>query len=501
MVNGFRHGFKLGHVGDPADVEAKNSKKAAEHPEVIDKKLESEVAKGRIAGPFKEKPFQHFQVSPLSVREKSVKGTYRLIHDLTYPYDETSVNSRIPQSAKEVQYSTVRDAIKELSSLPPGAFLAKCDIADAYRLIPVHPSEYPKLGMKWRGSYYFDKFLPQGCGSSCRIFEEFSTALQAIFKYYNKNSYVQHMIDDFLFIAITREGCQKLLDSFTDLCVDIGVPLAPGKTTSPNSWIIFLGIKLDSVARCASLPEDKVINYSMEIEEHLDRKRLTRKQLESVVGRLNFAAAVVPARPFLYRLSKMIYTVDKPYHYVKVSKEMRRDLETWHKFLHNYNGITFFRSLKVIPSDAINMASDASFKGLGGCYGSSWVQARYPESWKSYGIQVLEMFPVYVLIATFGHLLRNSSIRYQCDNEAVVAIINAQSSKCPRIMQIVRPLTLLLIRHNIYLTALHIPGLKNILPDRISRFQVTKELLRSYGMKEQPTPIPLHARPEYFEIS
>lgn len=501
LVEGFKWGFKLGHSGNPVDLEANNSKKAELNPEVIEKKLDTELSKGRIAGPFVEKPFPVFQVSPLNVREKSVKNTFRLIHDLAHPYDDNSVNAKIPQGEKTVKYSTIRDAVKKLSQLPKGAYLAKCDIADAYRIIPVHPSEYPKLGMKYKGMYYYDKFLPQGCGSSCRIFEAFSTALQAIFEYYNPGADVQHMIDDFLFLAITQWLCQRSLDSFASLCEDIGVPLAPEKTTTPATWVVFLGFLLDSIARTTSLPADKVEKYSEEVEHIITLAgRISRKQLESVVGKLNFAAAVVPARPFLFRLSKRIYSVSKPYHWIKVTKEMREDLKTWLEFLRNYNGITFFRSLKLIPSDAIRMASDASFLGFGGCYGSNWVQAKYPVHWRAYGITFLELYPIFVLISMFGHLISNSSIQFRCDNMGVVEIIKSQSSSCPRIMTIMRPLTLLLIKFNIYLTALHIEGKKNIVPDLISRFKITEQVLRANKMKLRPSTLPSHLLPENFGI-
>ena len=39
LVNGFRFGFKLGHLGEATNIEAKNSRKALDHPEVIEKKL------------------------------------------------------------------------------------------------------------------------------------------------------------------------------------------------------------------------------------------------------------------------------------------------------------------------------------------------------------------------------------------------------------------------------------------------------------------------------
>ena len=65
---------------------------------MVKQKLGAELGAGCMAGPFTTPPFSPFQVSTLGVREKKTKGKYRLIHDLSYPYDGTSVN--IPQQQK-----------------------------------------------------------------------------------------------------------------------------------------------------------------------------------------------------------------------------------------------------------------------------------------------------------------------------------------------------------------------------------------------------------------
>ena len=57
-------------------------------------------------------------------------------------------------------------------------------------------------------------------------------------------------------------------------------------------------------------------------------------------------------------------------------------------------------------------------------------------------------------------------------------------------MKKLRPLDLILMNHNINLRAQYIPGIDNILCNKISRFQVSHALLLEYGMRLTPTPIP-----------
>ena len=240
LVDGFKHGFRIDHNIQPWDVQAQNSPSINNHQDQVKRKIEGQVSAARVAGPFTHPPWTPFQSSPLNIREKRVPGTYRLIHDLSYPYNECSVNANIPQHLKSVKYSSVMDAVNILSDMPRGSYMAKTDIADAYRIIPLHPSEYPKLGFMFNGNFYFDKNLPQGCASSCRICECFSIAIQAIFQFEIPDTKCVHIIDDFFIMADTEEKCHEHLQAFLNICKDLGVPMAPEKKHNTcNNYHLF----------------------------------------------------------------------------------------------------------------------------------------------------------------------------------------------------------------------------------------------------------------------
>ena len=40
--------------------------------------------------------------------------------------------------------------------------MAKTDIKYAFRIIPIHPTDFESLGMKWDNLYYHDQALPMG---------------------------------------------------------------------------------------------------------------------------------------------------------------------------------------------------------------------------------------------------------------------------------------------------------------------------------------------------
>lgn len=503
-MDGFTNGFRLQHFGKVTHTQPPNDFSINKNFSVAQQKISDEVLAGRLVGPFLSPPFKVFHVSPLKLREKSTPGKFRLIHNLSWPYDDTSINAAIPQSSKTVNYAGINQAIRIIMNHPKGALTAKSDIKDAFKIIPIHHSDHHKLGLKLGEFYYYDTTLSLGAGSSCNIFEEFSTALDAIFKFDSHPDASTHYLDDFFFVAVGRPCLLSRQTLFDLICDDINVPQALDKKTHPSHRTEYLGILLDSLNWIAELPLDKLRSYTQEVLHALRRKKLTQTELQSLVGKLSFAASVVPARPFLRRLIDKIHSVSRPYHFVKITSEMRQDLRTWLEFLHNYNGVTYFRHLQVLPQHHLFMSADACALGYGACFMDHWVQDVFPTHWiqlfrdREIGITLLELYPIYVLISMFGPVVRNQAVLFRSDNEGVVQIINKQSSPNPYIMKIVRPLVLSLIHSNISLRSEHIPGVNNQLCDLISRFQVTEDLLRSHSMRLNPTPIPRHLQAQNF---
>ena len=104
---------------------------------------------------------------------------FRLIHHLSFPKG-SSLNDGISPEITRVSYATVKDAIRFTKSVGSGCFLAKTDIKNAFRIIPINPQNYHLLGICWNGLYYYDRAMPMGCSSSCKTFKTFSTAIEWI---------------------------------------------------------------------------------------------------------------------------------------------------------------------------------------------------------------------------------------------------------------------------------------------------------------------------------
>ncbi len=475
---------------------------ALQNPEALHLKILKELSAQRVAGPFDVPPLPNFKASPLALRPKP--GGYRLLHNLSYPYDGTSVNGGFDKDDSTVKYATVSDAIELILNTGEECYLAKADIANAFRVIPLHPSMYHLTGFTWEGKYYCDLALPMGAAPSCRLFEEFTDALVWILKNKFGVRGVCKYIDDFLFVGSTREICNHALQAFLEMAHQIGLPIAPDKTVHPTTCLTFLGIHLDTSSKQASLPIDKIRTYHQSIIDHLSSPKITLQDLRTLIGQLQFATSIVtPGRPFLRRLIDLTIGKTRPYSKIDLTWEVKADLTTWSEFLHQYNGKHFMLFRPCLSSPDLNLCSDASHWGLGGTFQSKWIQCRFPEHWKRMHITVLELFPVYILISMFGHSLANAHVQYLCDNKAVTDILNKLTSKNKHVMSIVRPLVLVLLKFNIRISGRHIPGRSNQPCDLLSRTslpQIPQSLLKSYGLEPFPVPIPHHLLPSNFRL-
>lgn len=257
---GFRKGFPLHYDGIRGCSDTKNLISAVNNSEVVDAKITKEVEAGRIAGPFRNRPFLPFRISPLGVIPMKTPGEFRLIHHLSYPKG-LSVNDGILSDNTSVSYASISDAISHIKAAGHGCFLAKTDIKNAFRLIPIRPQDYSLLGLRLKDFFYYDLCMPMGCSSSCKTFETFATAVEWIARSKLQIRHIIHLLDDFLIIDPSHALCKGQFRLFLDLCSYLGIPMEPEKTLGPAITLSFAGIEF-SFFRGTSAFEQ---NYQMSL--------------------------------------------------------------------------------------------------------------------------------------------------------------------------------------------------------------------------------------------
>ncbi len=502
LVQGFSRGFAIESQSAYACQCTKNSKFVTEHPDIIWPFIDQELKLGHFKGPFKSLPFPNMYLSPLGARPKRTPGSYRLIHDLSYPYDgERSVNDGIPASFSSVQYHTIADAIDYILELGQGTFLCKTDIQSAFRIVPVRQEDHHLLGFVYNNEYYYDTCLSMGLSSSCRIFEELSTALQWVMVHKLHVPYTLHMVDDFLMMGKTFKQAQLALEIFQELCSFLGIPLAPSKTVGPLTRLPFLGVDLCTTTMTAYVPLDKLVAYSKELLTLFDQQFTTKSHLRQIIGRLNWATSVVQGgRPFIRRLIDLTMRVKHNFQKIKITTGIRSDAKMWLRFLTAHDGKVMFLPQSWVMSDTINLHSDASPKAGSFVYGTQWIRIEYPPAWASLNIACLEFYPILVGLDVFAHKLANHRIIFVTDNMAVSHIINNQTSKDSLLLQFIREFVLICLKNNIHFSSTYIESKNNYIPDFLSRSQPSRTWLEASGLSAYPVQVPHRWKPSVYRL-
>jgi len=293
---------------------------------------------------------------------------------------------------------------------------------------------------------------------------------------------VMHILDDF-FIALPppRSYYSTALCHLLTLFTDLDIPLAPGKTFTPSNKLEFMGILLDSSLMEARLPDDKLTRLRSLVSAWQSKTSCRLHDLQSLIGSLHFACKVVaPGCPFLRRVISLTRGLSNSSSFIRLGKESQKDLDVWALFLASWNGVNLFIPPFSPCYDFVPLVTDASGSiGYGAFFHPHWFNGKWLPTQRlgsspDISITWQELFPICLACAVWGPSWRNRHVRFSCNNQAVVSIINTKSSKIPRIMDLLRPITLFTLQHNFTLTAVHLAGLQNGVADSLSRFQMDR---------------------------
>ncbi|XP_075336600.1 uncharacterized protein LOC142397143 [Odontesthes bonariensis] len=410
----------------------------------------------------------------------------RLILDLSAPHcgPHPSINSLIPKTPFSLSYASVDHAISLIKTAGRNAWLAKADISDAFKIMPVHPSQWHLLGAKWDGAFYFAVRLSFGCRSSPSLFDNLSEALCWVLLNVIRIPAVLHLLDDFLLVDAPSPSPGTSLARLRQLFLRVGVPLSEEKTVGPATRLEFLGITLDSDLMIASLPEDKLARIREFSQAYVSAEFVSKRQLLSLLGHLNFAIRIIPqGRSFISRLLDLANSVPSLLDRVSLDDGCRSDLVFWSKLLSEWNGISFFYDDVVLSADSLRFFTDAApSSGFGGFFQGCWFADKWPPSFpQTESSAFYEIIPIAAACCLWGHLWRRKRISARCNNLAMVEAINKGRSSVKSIMPYIRRITWQSVTENFILSARHVPGHSNLIADALSRskFQVFRRLCPS----------------------
>ena len=418
---------------------------------------------------------------------------WRLIVDMSSP-EGRSINDGIPPELTSLSYISIQDVIRQIIKLGPGTFLAKLDIKSAYHIIPVHPADHHLLGLAWEGKLYVDATLPFGLRSAPKIFNAVADALQWILESHGI-PLILHYLDDFITLGPPgSDQCAINCHITSTICELLGVPLAQEKCEGPCTCLHYLGFELDTVKMEVRLPKVKLDHLLHLLSQWKNRKVCTKQDLDSLIGQLQHASAVVkPGHSFLRRMIILSKSKHAAAHPLRLNKDFRADLAWWTLFISQWNGITLMSALGLEnPSHTITSDASGSW-GCEGFYSTHWFQLQWNSIAMSKSIAVKEFIPIILACLLWGNQWKGSYVQCQCDNEAVVAIIQSRYSRDDDLMHLLRCLFFIEASSGFNLIAQHIPGSNNTLADNLSRNLLPSFLSKAPQMDPSPMHIPIEA--------
>jgi hypothetical protein len=417
------------------------------------------------------------RVQPLHVIIKPGKKP-RLVIDLS-----RNLNQYLEY--QHFSYSSIDDAVA-LST--PGCWYGKLDLSNCFLSFPLHPDARQYFVFELDGQLYQFHRMPFGLSSAPRICTQLLSVIA--FELTRAGARFVRYLDDFLFIASSSEALSAILLTAQSIFTQFGLVVNPDKTEGPLQQLSFLGIQLDSLACTTSCTAERITELTSILTQLDSASLIRRQQLESAIGKLSFAAQVLPgARPFMRHLLDTVHKCKSRSTPIRSSPSFRLDIRHWLTRLNSWNGRQQWRS----PTPFI-FASDASLDGFGFYlqslpphidptsippqlrvgvgYSGSYDTVHSVHYSSHTGITWCELLAVYAAASTYATQLRNQSALFLVDNSTDVSIINRQATRSSRLSPLLRSLYDLSLRFNFSIRAQHIAGVDNILADFLSRPQL-----------------------------
>jgi len=349
VLDGLTHGFALGIDREEELSQTDPLASALLHPEVVRKYLDAETKAGRMTRTAS--PPHPFTVTCAAgvVPKKTYDHTpkWRLISHLSKLTEEgnVSINGSINAEEYSCEMIRVTDAIEVMADMGETAVFTLLDLRAGFRQIPVAPEDTHLQVYFFEEHYYCDHQLCFGCRSSPFIFDSCTTAMEWIvqdrldesFPSIEREAVLLHMVDDFCLVCQDAEIAERASRILFDTLADLGVPLSDEKTEDQVTDAQYLGLRVDAKAQEVYLPDDKRLEMISILEKIVeaqhrtgnhftspDRYGLTKKELQSIVGKLTFAHLVICwARPWINEFLCTLMQQPNKHAKVVVSKELR----------------------------------------------------------------------------------------------------------------------------------------------------------------------------------
>ena len=444
----------------------------------------------------------HMVIRPSDHRAFKRDGTpypVRSVVDLT----KSGVNASVPKW--KFRMPGVDDAIALLGRFPH-ALLGTTDLSKYYPSIGLGPSvagacwvRDPRADDVWRGTgppsaawldwlakkrasgkRYKQYRRCSGVPLGLRVAPAFACGLSGEMVQFltSLGIHCSMYVDDLIICAATPEQCARDMATAVSVFTWLGLRCNPDKQAGPSKRLRYLGLIIDTVAGTVSIDNDRRLDLLRSVRRLIDAGSCGTKDLETLIGKLGFAASVVRGgKAFLHRL-RLCWgaAASSSSSAAHIDSGARLDAEWWARQLSDtIQGSRIFLTDSPLP--VVTLKSDAAgeigwgYVVDGVLHWSRW----HPDTVTNAHIQYKELVALVHCMEEYGEHFANQIVRFGVDNSSVCYAANKLSSRCPTLMSLLRRLANAQCYHNCDAVAVHVSRQYNELADLATRFSSLQE--------------------------
>ena len=367
---------------------------------------------------------------------------------------------------KHVQYNHFKmDTLQSVISLiTPNCYMASVDLKDAYYSVPIAVSDQKYLKFKWGGKLYQFTCFPNGLALCPRKFTKLMKPAYSVLRQLGHIN--SPYIDDSYLQGGSYEECLANVLDTVKMFLSLGFILHPQNSVFiPTQKLVFLGFVLDSVQRKIYLTNEKVDKLKSICTKLIKAKETTIREVSRALGYMVSSFPGVMYGPLYFRQLEREKTLALRYSKgdydacMVVSDKAGSELLWWNTHLEaSYNIISH-------GEPTVVMSTDASSTGWGCALHDTSTGGHWTAEEARNHINYLELLAIYLALISFSSIINGQHVKVMVDNMTALSDVNHMGTS----QNLAKEIWLWCAQRNIWLTAVHIPGVENVEADKQSR--------------------------------
>ena len=301
------------------------------------------------------------------------------------------------------------------------------DLKSGYHHIDICPMQWTYLGFAWnRGGhrcYFVFTVLPFGLATACYVFTK---VLRPLVKYWRGKGVKNVLyLDDGIGARKGHKGSTEASTNVRNTLINSGFVEHPEKCKwNPSTTVRWLRFVLDLETGIVSVPREKIIALKEKLAAIVKSNIVCVRHLASIAGTLiSMSLGIGPVSRFMTRsMYSLIESRQSWYDHVKLTDEVRKEIDFWSGSLQDYNPQPIWHS----PSAVRIAYSDASDTGYGGYiveHGPIVAHGQWSQENALQSSTFHELKAVRLVLESIANKLMNARVRWFSDNQNVVHIL------------------------------------------------------------------------------